>query len=235
MGERDSGPDFADLTSRSAFFLFAKHPESGLVKTRLAPALTLEGAAKFYDHLLQVLLTRLTDQGADTVAAAYLAFDPPARRLEFEARKPPGWELFQPSGADLVARMSNAFDAAFERGYQRVVLLGSDVPALEVRALRDAFVLLETFDVVLGPDRSGGCYLIGARQPGSGVIESARESAANFRQQVLEQGRQRGISVAELEVLDDLDDPGDLERWLASPPRDADDEHLREVARRWLA
>ena len=85
---------------------------------------------------------------------------PPATREDME-----GWitgeTWIAQRGADLGERMAAAFEDAFGRGVQRAALIGSDVPAPSRHHVREAFDALGTHDVVLGPARDGGYYLVG--------------------------------------------------------------------------
>jgi hypothetical protein len=68
-------------------------------------------------------------------------------------------------GADLGARMANAAADAGADGSAGVVLLGTDVPHLDLGALAAACRLLrEGAEVVLGPAEDGGYYLLGLRR-----------------------------------------------------------------------
>lgn len=60
-------------------------------------------------------------------------------------------------GSQLVA----ALQAAFNRGFTRVVVVGNDCPGLTPTILLDAANALSSTPVVLGPDRRGGLYLLG--------------------------------------------------------------------------
>jgi glycosyltransferase A (GT-A) superfamily protein (DUF2064 family) len=57
--------------------------------------------------------------------------------------------------------MRNAFIEAFEMGFRRVVLIGSDIPDLPLDFIEEAFTSLKESDVVIGPAYDGGYYLIG--------------------------------------------------------------------------
>lgn len=69
--------------------------------------------------------------------------------------------LVQQKGADLGARMKNLFCWAFSRGFQRVVMIGSDAPTIPASFIKEAFSKLKTMPIVLGPAMDGGYYLIG--------------------------------------------------------------------------
>lgn len=58
-------------------------------------------------------------------------------------------------------RLANAFQDAFQAGYQRVICVGSDCPALTPADLLQAKSALQEHGMVVGPATDGGAYLIG--------------------------------------------------------------------------
>ena len=74
-----------------------------------------------------------------------------------------GFEIMEQQGEDLGQRMANCFAFLLARGHDRVVIIGSDTPSLPPEHIQEAFELIQGRDVVLGPARDGGYYLIGAR------------------------------------------------------------------------
>jgi len=58
-------------------------------------------------------------------------------------------------------RLCHAIEQVWERGYERVLVIGNDCPSLSVGTLRFAASRLQTLSLVLGPSRDGGLYLIG--------------------------------------------------------------------------
>lgn len=60
-------------------------------------------------------------------------------------------------------RITNAFRSVFNKGYDHVIAVGNDTPLLETRHISDAVQRLEssTTDIVLGPDKDGGTWLMG--------------------------------------------------------------------------
>lgn len=49
----------------------------------------------------------------------------------------------------------------FERGFDKVIVLGNDCPQLQLGDIQKASNQLETNDLVIGPDLRGGAYLLG--------------------------------------------------------------------------
>jgi hypothetical protein len=57
--------------------------------------------------------------------------------------------------------MLGALQGAFNREAEKVVIIGSDCPEITTEIISDAFVSLDKYDVVIGPAKDGGYYLIG--------------------------------------------------------------------------
>jgi glycosyltransferase A (GT-A) superfamily protein (DUF2064 family) len=61
-------------------------------------------------------------------------------------------------------RMSTAMQAVFQRGYERVIILGNDCPQLRLTDIQSAEKALENDGNVIGRDQRGGAYLIGLQR-----------------------------------------------------------------------
>ena len=112
---------------------------------------------------------------------------------------------------DLGARMRRAFQMGFRQGWKQVVLIGSDLPDLTPAIIRESFERLTNHDLVLGPARDGGYYLIGlkANRPelfGSPMIWGTEEVLKN----TLLTADRLGLKTALLTRLRDVDRPEDL-------------------------
>lgn len=140
------------------FGVFAKYWQPGAVKTRLGEAIGNERAGELYRVFLATTCRRFEAIGDHRV----LACTPAERRADFEALAGPAWVNESQSKGDLGCRMRDYFAAAFEKGADRVVLIGSDTPTLPLEFVEQAFDLLAEHPVVLGPSEDGGYYLVGA-------------------------------------------------------------------------
>ncbi len=67
-------------------------------------------------------------------------------------------------GEDLGKRMENAFKLGFDKEYDRLIVIGSDCLELNTSIVNKAFELLESNDVVVGPAKDGGYYLLGMKK-----------------------------------------------------------------------
>ncbi len=118
----------------------------------------------------------------------------------------------QASG-ELGRRLQVAFHQGFESGYERVVAIGADCPDVNLRHIEQAFQQLRSQDLVLGPAQDGGYYLIGLRRQHAAIFDDIDWGTPLVFQQTCTKARRLGLSIAELEILSDVDRPEDLLVW----------------------
>lgn len=182
--------------------VFLKHPGPGAVKTRLAGALGEQAAADLYRALAEEEVRRTAPRPGD--------YD----RLFFFAPRDagPAMEAWLPShawlpqaGGDLGARMTGAFEEAFRRGARRAAIIGSDVPWVSRDIVREALVALDDHDVVLGPARDGGYYLIALDRSRPALFGEMPWSTPAVLPLTIERAGVLGLAVRLLEPLRDID------------------------------
>ena len=138
--------------------IFAKNPVIGRCKTRLAKGIGPENALAVYRILLQ--------HTAQTTRS--LKVDKEVFYTDFIDHED-NWDstIFKKglqSPGDLGQKMQTAFEAGFKKGYQKIVLIGTDLITLESSDIEKAFEALDSNTVVFGPAQDGGYYLIGLSQ-----------------------------------------------------------------------
>jgi len=190
--------------------MFAKYWEPGAVKTRLAAHVGEQAAASLHQHFVATLISRLAGHG-DT---RQLCYWPPAAENAFKQAAGSNWSLAVQSAGDLGARMEGFFQAAFNNGASRVVLVGSDSPSLPVSYIEQAFELLKDHPVVLGPAEDGGYYLIGASLATPPVFNDIAWSSGDVWRQTTARLEAAGIAYASLPAWYDVDLWPDLQRLL---------------------
>jgi rSAM/selenodomain-associated transferase 1 len=139
--------------------IFARAPQAGRVKRRLASEIGLLAATRFYRATLARTIRLLS---ADRRWHTWLFVTPddslghPAWRSA--GRRP---RLQRQRSGDLGQRMKLPF-RTLPPG--PVVLVGSDIPGMRAGHVARAFDLLGRHDLVFGPARDGGYWLVGARR-----------------------------------------------------------------------
>jgi rSAM/selenodomain-associated transferase 1 len=194
--------------------LFAKHWRRGHVKTRLAAVVGDEQACELYRCFLRTSLTRLSRQGD----RRFLVYSPPASTAEFRqfvGRR--SWQLRPQVGGDLGARLSYDVQQSFDSGTARLVILGADSPTVPLDHVGRAFKLLESHEVVLGPTKDGGYYLIGLSRPQPELFAEIDWGTDRVWSQTMERLESVFTSprVAILPRWYDVDRPADLQRLVA--------------------
>lgn len=178
--------------------VMAKEARAGAVKTRLAQDIGAVAATAFYRNTLANV-------------AARLAHDPRWRTLIAVAPDgsvclpvwPAGCGLFPQGAGDLGARMQRVFDRLPPGP---VVIIGTDIPEITRARIAAAFAALGPNDAVLGPGHDGGYWLVGLRRTPRirSVFHTVRWSSPNTLTDTL--ANLKGLRVAMLEKLGDVDD-----------------------------
>jgi rSAM/selenodomain-associated transferase 1 len=190
--------------------VMAKEPRAGAVKTRLAAVVGSENAARLAEAFLRdtvSVASELIDRDTELV----LCHTPREAAPWFAELEPRAHLLAQIEG-DLGARMAAAFASCFERGAERVLMVGSDAPHTESSTLRDAFAQLDGAALVLAPSLDGGYCAIGLRAECPQLFERIEWSTARVLEQTRRRAAQVGLSVRELAASFDVDDADALSR-----------------------
>jgi uncharacterized protein len=196
------------LTQR-VVIVFAKRPAPGAVKTRLCPPLTLEQAASLYSAMLDDVLVTTAAAAASAGAVTWVAVHPPDAVDELAARCPPGFDVCAQRGADLSERMERAVESAAAAGFARILLRGSDNPALPGAELVRGLAALDEADLAVGPERDGGYGWIALRGPVPGLFAHPM-STASVLSDTLAGAAARGLRVRTLDTHFDLDTAADF-------------------------
>jgi rSAM/selenodomain-associated transferase 1 len=144
--------------------VFARAPQYGAVKTRLAAEIGAGAAWRAYQAMTETTLATL---GPSPYWTTHLAVTPAG----FAARGrlwPSAITRVPQASGDLGQRMATALARAARHG--PAIIVGSDIPAITAAHIRAAFESLGRHDVVFGPATDGGYWLVGVRR---GVPEAA--------------------------------------------------------------
>ncbi|MGQ0667103.1 MAG: TIGR04282 family arsenosugar biosynthesis glycosyltransferase [Nitrospiraceae bacterium] len=217
-------PHASRVTPYAALVIFAKAPIPGQVKTRLSPPLTPDEAATLHGSFVLDMLERTKTAVAKLKLPLdrYLACAPSATHVFFKIMEErQGVTLIDQVGDDLGARMTQAFATLFARGCGRVLIVGTDVPTLPSDYFKQALALLETHDLVLGPARDGGYYLIGLRQAAPGLFVGIPWSTGRVLEMTREKATSLGLKAVTIGAWRDVDTIDDLNALIEAAVLDA--------------
>jgi rSAM/selenodomain-associated transferase 1 len=186
--------------------ILAKAPVPGKAKTRLIPALGEAGAARLAERML-----------AQTVAAALaaglgepeLCATPVPDAPEWVPFGSPGVRMTDQGSGDLGERLARAAARVLGAG-ERILLIGSDCPALDAERLQEAAKRLTTHDAVIHPTHDGGYALLGLKRFDETLFGGIAWSTDTVASDTIARVRALGWSLHVGDTLHDIDEPADL-------------------------
>lgn len=121
-------------------------------------------------------------------------------------------------GASFGERFTNAIEAVYNKGFETVISIGTDIPHLKSTHILKAIKALETSDYVLGPSKDGGFYLMGFKKPhfDKRALTALPWENSKLRHVLNVELQKTNKSVSYLELLSDIDDISDIEFVLKS-------------------
>ena len=191
---------------KNALIIFARKPELGKVKTRLAATIGNNKALDIYTKLL--MHTRSVVKEANAETFIFLT----------EPTQDNFWEPFSCElqiGNSLGERIQHAFEFIFKKNFYKCIIIGSDCPELSEEIVNSAFNKLETHDAVIGEAQDGGYYLLGTKHLIPALFKNKEWSTANVFSQTILDFKNEKLSYSTLPVLNDLDEEKDIPpEWL---------------------
>lgn len=180
--------------------LFARYPQWGRGKTRLAAGAGASIAIRFQRTMLSHLLHRLA---GDARWRTVVAITPHGI-----GRWSPHIEVLPQGRGDLGVRLRRA-----SRGLLPgpAIIIGTDCPAIRPNHIVQGFAALKSHDAVIGPSADGGYWLIGLRQPQLlDPFARVRWSSVHTLDDTMD--NLKGRRVALLEQMEDIDEVDRLSR-----------------------
>ncbi len=202
------------MNKEKAIIIFTKFPEYGKVKTRLAATIGNDKAIKFY----KICAENLFDTAAELENSVRVFLFYNSKKNEQKIRKWINRDFiyFPQTGNDLGEKMLNAFTKVSEEGYEKIVIVGTDIPDISAALLRNAFDELDTSDVVVGPSQDGGYYLLGMKDVYRRLFDKIEWSTSEVFDKTIKKIKKMNLKYSVLPVLQDIDTEMELLKWLNS-------------------
>ena len=186
--------------------IFSKCPYRGKPKTRLKDLLSKSER----EYISILMLKNLLDEThkLDNFIDINLWVYPDCEHIFYrKLEKDYKLNLMNQEGENLFDRMMFCLNNKSLQS-NKTLLVGSDIPSLDSNIILDALSLLSTKDVVLGPSKDGGFYLIGIKGfLNNGLFnDNENMSCKQIQKNILS----KSMSFALLNELKDIDEPNDL-------------------------
>tara|TARA_B100000767_G_C19770771_1_gene539860 strand:+ start:3401 stop:4006 length:606 start_codon:yes stop_codon:yes gene_type:complete len=140
---------------KELLLIFTKNPQLGKVKTRLAKTIGDEKALFIFSKLVNKT-SRVVEQVSVHKSLYYSDLIDDQDIWEGRVSDKNIQE-----GNCLGERMANAFIKGFEDGFNRIIVIGTDLWNIDTQIIKKAFKALKNKDGVIGPATDGGYYLLG--------------------------------------------------------------------------
>jgi len=189
-------------TSKNALIIFTRNPELGKCKTRLAVSVGDESALNIYKFLLQHTVAITKNVKADK----FVYYSEKVRTGDIWDSET--YNKKKQDGEDLGIRMQNAFTEVFELGYERAIIIGSDMYDMNTADLDEAFAKLGDHDYVIGPAEDGGYYLLGMKTILPSIFKDKEWGKHTVLDSTLE--NLKGEKLATLQEKNDVDYYADI-------------------------
>ena len=189
---------------KSIVLVFAKAPISGTVKTRLAFVIGNKKALWIYKKLLYKTDSELKKLSQDVVVFYHGGPSTIFKKIFLAFQKK------SQLGEDLGERMKSAFQWGFDKGYEKILIIGTDLWDLSKPLLENAFKQLDSNDYVIGPASDGGYYLLGCKKFTKHLFTEKKWGSPEVYHQTMKE--LMGKSVAILDEKKDIDTLEDLEQ-----------------------
>ena len=190
--------------SNLLIMVFVRNPELGRVKTRLAKSIGDQAALETYKTL-----SKHTSKIISEIDSDQLIF------YSDKVQENDIWtatnckKQIQTKG-DLGQKMLAAFQYGFSLGYQKIIIIGSDLYSLSPRHIESAFEQLKNYDVVIGPALDGGYYLLGLNFIIPKIFKQKQWSTSSVLKETLSDLKEFNVNL--LEPLNDIDTYEDLKK-----------------------
>lgn len=189
--------------TKNALIIFTRNPELGKCKTRLAKTIGDEAALEVYTFLLQ----HTANVSKEVVADRFVFYSEKIITNDI-------WQLeyfnkMLQSGSDLGERMQNAFETLLQMGYEKIIIIGSDLYDLNPKIVNNAYKHLFNYDFVIGPAQDGGYYLLGMKQLDSTIFKNKAWGTATVLKDTLQDLSNKSIKL--MKELNDIDIFEDIE------------------------
>lgn len=191
---------------KRALIIFTRVPVPGQTKTRLLPYFTPKQCAKLHTCFLK----DIAKMCGQTDAEIFICHTPEDEEGILHRIFGDGAEYFLQTDGGLGERMYAAIERVLKKGCEACVLIGTDVPEVRERDVRQAFELLETRDVVFAPVEDGGYYLVGMKKARREVFEQKTYGHGDVLGETLKGLESCGISIGLIDKKCDIDTREDI-------------------------
>jgi rSAM/selenodomain-associated transferase 1 len=198
--------------------LFIKYPKNGGVKTRLAKSIGDAAAVSLYKCFVEDILSSL--QGLN--AHIWICYYPENAKDDMAVWLGSSYYYVLQKGGNLGKRMQHCFKSSFDKGFEKTIVLASDIPEISENIINNAFKSLEYKDAVIGPSYDGGYYLMGFNKKSytTEVFDEISWSTNLVYEETLRKIEEYNLRYSVLDKINDMDTIEDIRKFSSGNRKD---------------
>lgn len=191
------------VNSKNLLLIFTRNPVLGKCKTRLAAKVGNEAALDIYKFLLQ----HTVDFTKDLTAIKQVYYSEEIWNDDIWDSS--FYDKRLQKGSGLGTRMANAFQDGFASGFEKIIVIGSDMYDLQQSDIEAAFSSLKKKNFVIGPADDGGYYLLGMNTFNGKLFQNKEWGTSNILVETLKDLHEEKVTL--LAERNDIDIYEDIE------------------------
>tara|TARA_B100001029_G_C15029707_1_gene436079 strand:+ start:761 stop:1354 length:594 start_codon:yes stop_codon:yes gene_type:complete len=180
--------------------VFIKDSSKYPVKTRLKTSIGKNKSIWVYNQILKKTVLVLKNIKTDIAVFHYNSIISKNPFKNFSK-----WNKIQ-IGKNLGEKISNAFNWGFEKGYKKIIIIGSDLWDLNEEIINKGFLELNKNKVVIGPSIDGGYYLLGLNKKMPKIFEGIKWGTQSVLAETLKLLEHEPYILPELNDIDTFED-----------------------------
>ena len=180
--------------------VFIKDSSKYPVKTRLKTSIGKNKSIWVYNQILKKTVLVLKNIKTDIAVFHYNSIISKNPFKNFSK-----WNKIQ-IGKNLGEKISNAFNWGFEKGYKKIIIIGSDLWDLNEEIINKGFLELNENKVVIGPSIDGGYYLLGLNKKMPKIFEGIKWGTQSVLAETLKLLEHEPYILPELNDIDTFED-----------------------------
>ena len=180
--------------------VFIKDSSKYPVKTRLKTSIGKNKSIWVYNQILKKTALVLKNIKTDIAVFHYNSIISKNPFKNFSK-----WNKIQ-IGENLGKKISNAFNWGFEKGYKKIIIIGSDLWDLNEEIINKGFLELNKNKVVIGPSIDGGYYLLGLNKKMPKIFEGIKWGTQSVLAETLKLLEHEPYFLPELNDIDTFED-----------------------------
>ena len=189
----------------SVINILAKNPGRSNCKTRMNKLLTKDERIFLSKEMLKMICYEISSINIDKYL--YLYPDNSGSFIKNLSSKY-GIKTTNQTCGYLSKKIYTALNSHKDKYIKRLVI-GSDIPSLSVKEIYDCLEYLDYYDIVIGPSRDDGFYLVGTKNQAHKCFENM-ELNEILTDDIIDICRDQKIEYKLLRKLKDIDTPCDL-------------------------